>query len=303
MGLPLSFDEIEGHYRLLGPACLPPLNFTAEEALALLVLCHELGDDAGLPFFGPARMAAAKLESNLPVSLREQVRRVSGAVEIQPPPINPLSGHAATYQQLLVAISTRCCVRIVYHSLAERQDIGTRLSPYRLLFSRRSWFVIGRSSLHRSTRTFNLSRIRSLEVLEDRFQVPRGFSIKRYLRNAWHLIPEPGPDREVLIRFRPMVAENVAEVLWHKTQRVKFNQDGTLDFRVTVSGLNEISWWILGYADQAVVIEPPELRRLVAERAARTAAHYAAGPGQQPSVVPPPHTRPPPLPHPARPVQ
>ncbi len=80
-----------------------------------------------------------------------------------------------------------------------------------------------------------------------------------------------------------MVAENVAEVLWHKTQRFEFNDDGTLDYRVTVSGLGEISWWILGYGDQAQVIEPPELRRLVGQRAARTAAYYL---GDLPEAAP-----------------
>jgi predicted DNA-binding transcriptional regulator YafY len=148
--------------------------------------------------------------------------------------------------------------------------------------------VIGRSSLHRGTRTFNVARIGRIEVLPDHYRLPRGFSIERHLRNAWHLIPEPGPDSEVLVRFSPLVAKNVAEVVWHKTQRVGLNADGTLDFRVTVSGLNEISWWILGYADQAEVIEPAELRRLVAERSARAAARYVRQPAP-PRVVPPPH--------------
>jgi hypothetical protein len=31
-----------------------------------------------------------------------------------------------------------------------------------------------------------------------------------------------------------------------KIHRVEFRDDGSLDFRATVSGLNEISWWILG---------------------------------------------------------
>ena len=39
--------------------------------------------------------------------------------------------------------------------------------------------------------------------------MPRGFSIERYLRNAWHLIPEPGADQEVVVRFQPLVARNV----------------------------------------------------------------------------------------------
>ena len=72
-----------------------------------------------------------------------------------------------------------------------------------------------------------------------------------------------------------MVADNVAEVAWHKTQRVVRNDDGTLDFHVTVSGLQEISWWILGYGDQAEVLQPAELRQLVAARAVRMAQRYS----------------------------
>jgi proteasome accessory factor B len=273
-GIPLCFDDQQQRYRIPGTYYLPPTNLTPEEALALIVLCHEMGGSPKLPFFGPARSAALKLESALPAGLRQQLRSVADAVEIQPPPSNPLRDRQPVYEQLLVAIATRHSVRIRYQSLTEWEEICTRLSPYRLLFSRRSWYVIGRSSLHRSVRTFNLGRMRQLEPLEDGFQVPRGFSIDRYLGNAWHLIPERGRDHEVLIRFGKMVAQNVAEVVWHKTQRVQLNEDGTLDFQATVSGLGEISWWVLGYGDQAEVLRPPQLRQIVAERAARTARQY-----------------------------
>jgi len=72
----------------------------------------------------------------------------------------------------------------------------------------------------------------------------------------------------VVIRFQRKVATNVAEVTWHKTQQVDWNDDGTMDFRVTVDGLHEISWWILGYGNQAEVQEPDELREMIAEHAA-----------------------------------
>jgi len=90
------------------------------------------------------------------------------------------------------------------------------------------------------------------------------------------MIPEKGRDRQVVVRFSKLVAQNVAEVHWHKTQRVALRDDGSADFHVTVSGLNEISWWILGYGDQAEVIEPPELRQLIAERAKRMAEKYGS---------------------------
>jgi predicted DNA-binding transcriptional regulator YafY len=273
-GVPLKFDTEQQHYHIASTYFLPATSFKPEEALALIVLCHELGNGAGLPFLDAARSAAIKLESTLPGKLREQLQSLADAVEIQPPPRNPLQGQRPVYDQLLAAIAARHSVRIQYESLTEWRSIQTRLNPYRLLFSRRSWYVIGRSSLHRSTRTFNLSRIRSILPLDDSYQIPRGFSIDRYLRNAWHLIPERGPNQQVLVRFNKMVAQNVAEVAWHKTQQVRFNDDGTLDYRVTVSGLNEISWWILGYGDQAEVLHPPELRQLIAQRVQRMAEKY-----------------------------
>jgi proteasome accessory factor B len=277
-GIPISYDEEKQVYGIPGACLLPPTNFTPEEALSLLVLCHELGNVAGVPFLGAARAAAMKLESNLPARLRDQLRQVTSTLHIQPPPTNRLEGRKPVYDQLLDAIAERRNVRITYDSLTEWRKITTQLSPYGLFFSRRSWYVVGRSSIHRAKRTFNLGRIVEIQLLAECFQMPRGFSLDRYLRNAWHMIPEKGPDHEVVVRFNKLVAQNVAEVCWHKTQRITFHEDGSADFHVTVSGLNEISWWILGYGDQAEVLEPLQLRQMITERAQRMVEKYASSP-------------------------
>lgn len=280
-GIPLQYDESRQRYQLGGTYLLPAASFSPEEALALVVLCHDLGAQLSAPCFGPARSAALKLESLLPARLREEVRTFGQAVQVQTVPTNRLYGRESVYQALLAAISRCRAVRIAYRSLAEEKDLCTRLHPYRLLFSRRAWYVIGRSSVHRATRTFHLGRILRLEPLDDPYEIPRGFSLDRYLGNAWHLIPEPGPDREVVVRFQKKVAQNVAEIAWHKTQRLEFRPDGSLDFRVTVSGITEISWWILGYGDQAEVLQPPELRQMVANHAARMLQQYTNSPPDQ----------------------
>lgn len=267
-------------YRIPRPYYLPPTSFTVEEALSLILLCHEYSDQPGVPFLDSARDAAVKLEGILPTRLRQEVRSAVNVLQIRPSPANPLPEHAPVYKKLLDAAARRCSVRIVYDSLTEEEIIRTRLDPYELLFSRRSWYAIGRSSLHRENRTFNVGRVLQLQQLEESFRLPRGFSIERYLGNAWHLIPESGPDHNVLVRFSKMVARNVAEVAWHKTQKVSFNEDGTMDFSVTVSGLKEISWWILGYGDQAQVLRPAKLRKMIAQRAAKMVEQYAPEPNE-----------------------
>ncbi len=185
-----------------------------------------------------------------------------------------IDAQRAYYGKLVAAITRRKSVRIRYDSFTERKHINTKLSPYRLWFSRRAWYVIGRSSLHRATRTFHLGRIVSLVSLDDGYKMPRGFSLDRHLRNAWHMIPERGRNRKVVIRFSKLVARNVADVAWHKSQRVAWNDDGSMDFQVSVSGLGEISWWIQGYGDHAQVLEPPALRDIVVNRAKRLLANY-----------------------------
>jgi predicted DNA-binding transcriptional regulator YafY len=254
---------------------LPPTNLTSEEALSLIVLSHEMGGPDQVPFYGAARRAALKLESSLPSTLRDQLREILGSIEMKLPSVPQNTEDESTFADLQQAISDRQSVRIRYRSFTpDEGTINTKLHAYRLLFSRHSWYVIGRSSLHRATRTFNVHRITRLEMLKDKYEVPRGFSLGRYLRNAWHLIPEPGADQRAVIRFSPLVANNVAEVTWHKTQKCQKEDDGSLVFEVSVSGIREISWWILGYGEHAQVLEPPELRNLVAKHAKNMLAKY-----------------------------
>lgn len=276
-GVPLFFHPERQRYSIGETYYRPPASFTTEEALALVVLCHELGDPAHLPFFSSARSAAVKLEAGLPARLREHLRRVSGAIHISSPPHAALDGRQPYFDQILSAIAEQHALRVAYQSPIEPDLIITKLHPYRMVYSQRSWYAIARSSLHRSTRTFNINRIRKLELLDETYQAPAAFSLDRYLGNAWRLIPEPGPDRDVHVRFSPLVAKNVAEVTWHKTQQTSFLPDGALDFRCTVSGLREISWWILGYGGEAEVVAPDELRQIIASHVARLVDRYGSG--------------------------
>ena len=154
--------------------------------------------------------------------------------------------------------------------------ISTLLSPYRFVYSRRAWYVIGRSSLHRSVRTFHLGRVQSLEMLTTNYDIPPRFSLKRYFGLAWHLIREPKDKHEVIVHFRPPVAGNVAEVRWHATQSVKWLNDGTLEWRATVEGIKEITWWILGYGRHAMVIAPEALRENLRQHALAMVAAYGS---------------------------
>ena len=123
---------------------------------------------------------------------------------------------------MVAAISQRRAVKITYGSLTEWATIETTLRPYRLLFTRHYWYVLGLSSMHREVRTFNVVRIQSIEMLDEKYSIPRNFDLDRHFGNAWHMIPGNGPDSHVVVRFKHLVAKNVAEVQWHDNQRTNF---------------------------------------------------------------------------------
>lgn len=274
-GIPLMYDAERQGYWLSATTYLPPTDLTLAETMCLIALAADLGRAReGIPFQRAARDAAIKLLSNLPGHLRKQVGELTAAVDMRADAHHLHDASQGEYELLLQAVRERRRIRIRYHSLFERAELTTLFSPYRLLFVRRAWYAIGRSSVHRSVRTFHVGRIRQAELTDDRYDVPPRFTLERYLGNAWLLVRERGKSRTVRVRFQPKVADNVAEVAWHKTQRTVWNDDGTLDFSVTVDGLSEISWWVLGYGDQAVVLEPAELRELIAGHAARLVERY-----------------------------
>ncbi len=130
--------------------------------------------------------------------------------------------------------------------------------------------------MHDDVRTFKIERINRLENTNTRFRPPKHFDLQSYLGNAWNMVRGDGRFH-VEIHFSNMVAGNVEEVMWHKTQRTRRKSDGALVFEVDVDGIDEIAWWILGYGDQAVVTEPEALRKLIASHAVQLAQYYKNG--------------------------
>jgi proteasome accessory factor B len=272
--LPLEYDAKTKRYYAAKSWRLPPTKLTSDEALAVIALATEFGRYRELPFYDAAYNAAVKLEQQLPKQLRRGLQRQAQAIKIRPNQKGYLQGAAAVYRQLVAAIETRRVVHIIYGSLTEWETIETKLRAYQLLFSKHSWYVLGHSSMHCEVRTFNLARVKSIRTLTEKYTIPRSFNLDEHFRDAWCMIPGSGTKNHVVVRFTHLVAKNVAEVQWHKSQSTRSLPDNSLEFQATVSGLDEICWWILGYGDQAEVIRPARLRRLICQRAKNMVAIY-----------------------------
>ena len=274
--IPYYFDADKGGYLISRHFFLPPINLTLTEALAILLLAGRMKSSSRMPLMSQGAKAAIKVESALPHAIREHVGSMLDRLSVSLAPVSRQEGLDAMFDSLADATARRLVCRIVYISFHERRQMAVTIHPLRLLFMSRAWYLIAYSGAHRQVRTFKLARIKKLTVTKKTFEQPKNLDLREYFGDAWSMIPE-GRLYDVHLRFTPKVAGNVAEVQWHNSQRVEWRDDGSIDFRVNVDGLGEITWWILGYGDQVEVISPKQLRRRIAEVAQASLEKHREG--------------------------
>ena len=138
-----------------------------------------------------------------------------------------------------------------------------------------AWYLVGHDLERGALRTFSLARMKSLVVGERRFERPADFSPEKFFGKAFGAFVGTG-DYRVVIRFSAAVADQIRERFWHESQETRDRPDGEFEFAVQLGGLNKMLRWILGWAGEAEVVAPKELRELVRTRADAIAQRYAS---------------------------
>lgn len=276
VGMEYQHDREAGRYRAEPGSLLRPVDLSLAEALALLLASRGTNgarEEPSVPLLQAAGSAALKIESVLPGPVQRYCQSLMGKMRIRPSAMARHDHSSSFFELIQRAIHRKQKVKMVYRSFTEGEAIETILSAYRLVFCQRAWYVVGHSSLHESVRTFKLLRVYQARILKKLYVEDESFDLERYFGNAWFMIPE-GRLYRVALHFSRKVAGNVAEVLWHKSQQIERLHDGSMIFRVTVDGLTEISWWILGYGAEVEVKGPAVLRNRMAKMVGQMAAIY-----------------------------
>ncbi len=290
IGVPYRYDARTSGYMIEPEFFLPPIDLSLQEAMSLLLLLHKASNQIQLPFKNSVLLAALKIENNLPAKIRQYcntaLRNISIRVGAQTL-FQHSDGLDKTFAQLQQAIVKKRKVNILYHSLSEETIIDVELRPYHLLYNNQdnnqvrynsqAWFVLGHSSLHKSVHSFKLNRIRELKPTERCFVDGGNFDVNDYLGKAWSMRPE-GQLYNIKLKFLPEVAHDVAEIQWHNTQQVTFEDDGSAIIEFRVDGLNEIVWWILSYGDKVQILAPKILRQRIIKTAQRMRSTYQQEP-------------------------
>jgi proteasome accessory factor C len=154
------------------------------------------------------------------------------------------------------AIAARNTCRIRYLSSNDPDPSERDVDPYRIAYGNGVWYLIGRCGRSREVRVFRLDRVIEAEVHETKFDPPEDLDYEAYLDGGRvFLATETVP---VTVRYSSSVSDWVRE-----KGPVREGTDGAVfvDFHVADPGW--VVRHVLLHAPEAVVVEPPAVRREV----------------------------------------
>ncbi|HEY2495115.1 MAG TPA: YafY family protein [Paenibacillus sp.] len=260
----LGYSLMEGYF-------LPPISFTAEEAVTLLIGTEFIEQRFDTDYGIKAQTSRRKIEAILPERIRSEASRVRDTIRLLTSGGDITRGQEKEYiETIRRAILEARKVRFNYSKRMPEVD-GNRQSvrdaaPYGLVLVQGSWILIAQCDLRQDIRHFRLSRMTELTVLEDRFKVPSDFNLHDY---------EPSDDRNirVCIQVNLDIADKVMESNNFYMEAAEEHTDGLyVNFRVRQP--EELLHWVLGWGADVVVLEPESFRNRVRDEAEKMLKRY-----------------------------
>lgn len=269
-GIPVdSLRGPYGGYRIGRGLRLPPLMFTATEALGLVMAVLD-GNHAAADPEDPVGAGLGKLIRALPEAVGRQAALMRENA-LAAPNRSAARPEPATTSELVAAVAAQQCVRVSYRT-ASGSPLETDVDPWAVVVRYGRWYLLCRAHDVDAVRTFRIDRVRTVVTLDDRFQPPEDLdpvtSLERHLGTGW--------GHRVRVSFEAPI-EEVAPYIAPPMGRLEPTGDGAAC--VLIGSTNNPAM----YAGERLasipfpfrIEEGPELREAVAAVASRMTAAVA----------------------------
>jgi predicted DNA-binding transcriptional regulator YafY len=273
-GLKFTMTRSPAGYRFDELPRLPAVGFSFAEAVSMLLAVEAGRSNTGI---GASDLdaAVARIRSLFPP---EFARRVGELGRKRAAEEKPVTGEHRSQMLALLerAILEARKVRIRYSTSSRGGEESSRtIHPYHLLPFVRSWHLIAHCERRDRVLTFKVDRIGRADLLNDRFDIPQGFSLDEHLGDGWGVMSGRGDEpADIELIFEPEAGRWVSEERWHKSQTVEMLPDGSVRFGLHLPVTPDFVGWILYYGWRVEVVRPQELRERVAREHQRAAERY-----------------------------
>ncbi len=249
-----------------------PLNLT--ELMALYFSRNMLKVLEGTAIHDSLVSLFEKVKSTLPPEYIRYLEKYEHSLAVGVKAHKPYQRFQETLAKVHEAVQNQYHVDIQYFTMSRQEMTRRRVAPYKVWFYDETFYLIGYCQQRQDIRLFAIDRIERLDLSEETFETPQSFDVETFMATSFGVFR--GEPVKVRILFSAEIAGYVQEKIWHPTQVLTPQPDGSIIFNAEVAGIEEIKLWVLKWGAGAKVLTPEILRRAVVDEAKSMLKVYAS---------------------------
>lgn len=249
-----------------------PIPFSLTELMALYFSRDVLKVLKGTVFYDALESLFQKIHITLPPESKKYLEQIAKSLGSRPRPYKQYEKYTEIIHQVNEAVLQRRHVDMIYYTMSRRRMTKRKVAPYQVWFYDGAFYLIGHCSLADEIRIFALDRIKMLHTTEEHFDIPSDFDLNALMQRSFGVFQ--GAPVKVKIRFEKKIAGYIREKVWHGSQKIREQKDGSVIFEAEVSGTDEVKFWVMSWGSRALVLEPASLREEIRSECALTLDQY-----------------------------
>ena len=240
----------------------------------------EAGALAFLGLAGPAEQlglgellegARIKVWASLTGQARDRARHVSERFHLDPVRWYGRPEPVPCLPQLAEALWRNRRARIEY--VRDGIAVTREISPLGMVLASGQWYLVAQREQHR--RTYRVSRVRSVELLDEPATRPAAFDLAQSWAQARSELEHESTALEVTVRVQARALPRLRQLLpVHGQDRIPLTCTEQIDLTIPFESENSACAALLSLGKDIEVLQPAAMRERVADQARGAAAHY-----------------------------
>lgn len=151
---------------------------------------------------------------------------------------------ASIFKSLIKHAHDHKAIEILYKSpYNDKPPQRHTLSPWEFYFQEHAWYMLAWNHFFKKEGVWRISRIKEVRESKDAYTpCPPDFDFESIISSAWFSWSKD-LKYEVELKIKPPLAASISEIMWHPTQTIEQQPDGSVILRARVSEIEPVEWW------------------------------------------------------------
>ena len=165
-----------------------------------------------------------------------------------------------TFEVLREAIKSCRRISFTYQSRNSGPQSRRIVSPFGFLYGHRH-YLVAQDSKGERVKFYTLPAISDINILSETFERDPSFNLRSFASRSFGVFEEMPVD--VVLRFSPEAAPSAKQFLFHSSQVLEDQPNGSLVVRFNAGGQLEMAWHLICWGEHVEVLEPNSLAELL----------------------------------------